>query len=149
MRTYERKLSNTRKCDQTKTSIVCLLCMLTLYAYRAKQSLVLYTSQLMHALYTFNFLCLYAPNFFCDRCFVYYQQVFVIVSFYNIAQTPLYLKIKFCCPRGVRQNKSRKCRTLYFFLLNASSFFGSFRFGRGEDKSKCLLLFPFVVCCKC
>ena len=119
---------------------MCLLCTLALHAFIEKRSLVLYTSQLMLALYTFNFLCLYAPNFFCDRCFVYYQQVFVIVSFYNIAQTPLYLKIKFCCPRGVRQNKSRKFRTLYFFLLNASSFFGSFRFGRGDDKSKCSLL---------
>ena len=43
--------------------------------------------------------------------------------------------------RSVGKPKVLQCMSVHFFLLNACSFFGSFRFGRGEDKSKCSLLF--------
>ena len=64
----------------------------------------------------------------------------------NIALAMLFVASRgggviFCCPRSVGKPKVLQCMSVHFFLLNACSFFGSFRFGRGEDKSKYSLLF--------
>lgn len=132
--------------SETKSTIERLLCTLCMHALHASSAC--FNEKRSLALYTFlEMLCMLPFAHWMLVLYVYSKLFFVVVALYinNCFFCLLNLKIKFCCPRGVRQNKRRKCRRRHFFLLNASSFFGSFRFGRSEvAKTKVIVYCSFL-----